>query len=138
MRNKYRIVPCNDPQVIDSLHREIFPEDDNDDLPNTAWVVKDAQGALSGFCTVREARQLPDCAFLTRAGVSACARGNGLQRRMIRTRLNWARRKGYKYAITYTTWENYSSMVNLLKCGFRVYAPDVDYAGDVMYFRKEL
>lgn len=138
MRAPYRIVPCHDPQIIDQLHKESFPHDANDPLPNTAWVAKDADGELAGFCTVRQSVAFDDTVFLSRSGVMAGAQGNGLQRRMIRTRLRWAKRKGYKHAITYTVWDNYPSMVNLLKCGFRVYQPKEPYAGDVMYFRKPL
>lgn len=65
----------------------------------------------------------------------------GLQRRLIRYRLQWAKRQGAVYAVTYTLLHNYPSIANLLKCGFRFAREPRDWAGvgnGVHYFEKAL
>lgn len=61
-----------------------------------------------------------------------------MQRRMVHTRLAWARREGAVAAITYVLYENAASLVNLLRCGFRFYQPKSQFAGDVHYLIKHL
>lgn len=57
---------------------------------------------------------------LTMAGVHRRHRGHGLQRRLIRARVNLARRLGLRAVRTFTHESNHYSMNNLIRCGFRV------------------
>jgi GNAT superfamily N-acetyltransferase len=75
-------------------------------------------------------------AFLSSAVVFKGHRGGGLQRRMIRRRLAWARRRGAKYMVTYTIHGNWPSAYNLLRAGFKAYDPQYEYAGRAWYFQR--
>ena len=125
-----------DSEVAKELHTEIFPDDDWED--STAhWVLTDGQNRV-GFCSVQRLRYTPG-AFLSRAGILPEERGKNLQSRMITTRLRWAKKLGLKYAVTYCTYENHPSIVNMLKSGFRFYVPKYEWGGDgVHYFWKPL
>lgn len=65
----------------------------------------------------------------------------GLQRRLIQHRLRWAKRQGALYAVTYTLRDNYPSMVNLIRCGFKFASTPrgwYGYGPNVHYFEKQL
>lgn len=103
---------------VRELHALAFPEDAWVGDDHTFWIARDREGRAVGFCSAIynvDKRSV----FLSRAAVMGCAKGTGLQRRMIRVRLRWARANGAPAAHTYTTLKNYASMLNLLKCGFR-------------------
>lgn len=81
--------------------------------------------------------------YFSSAGVDPAYRGVGLQRRMIQTRLRWAKRQGAVYVVTYARTSNYASVANLLKCGFRFAKEPRGWAGVeesayYFYFEKEL
>ena len=118
------------------MHQLCMPGDDLDIDKGQMWLAWDDETPV-GFCTTRVVDR--DTIFLSRSGVLPIARGANLQRRMIDVRLRWAREHGYQYAITYTLYDNWPSIINLIKKGFRFYHPAYPWAGrDVHYFRKEL
>lgn len=118
--------------------REIFdalwgPEEEFPGFDDAWWLVRDA-GKVVGFCS---ARYLADerIVFISSAGLAPSARGHGLQRRMIETRIRWAESKNARQVLTYTMLKNYPSMINLLRCGFKFYDPPYPWAGgDVHYY----
>lgn len=122
------------------LHLETFPADEfPDDERNIYWVVWDDSDKPVGFCIVRPVHGDKYTCFLSRAGLLPCARGNGLHKRMINTRIKWARKNKYKYCITYTVKNNFTSYNNLQNTGFKLYEPDYYYAGEEsLYWRKAL
>jgi GNAT superfamily N-acetyltransferase len=113
------------------------------DLGNVYWMAK-MQGSPVGYCSVRPLRKWSgeprwgESVFLSRAGLLKLARGKGTQRRMIRKRLQWARSEGFKRACTYTSYDNVPSMRSLIREGFMPYKPEYWWAGDVVYFEREL
>jgi hypothetical protein len=77
--------------------------------------------------------------FMCRAGVRAWARGNALQRRLLRVREAKARQLGMERSVTYTTRWNIPSGNNLIRAGYRVYWPADDWGGSsAVYWYKEL
>lgn len=79
--------------------------------------------------------------FLSYAITDPLCNHRGLQRRLIRYRLQWAKRQGAIYAVTYTLLHNYPSIANLLKCGFQFAREPRGWVGvgsDVHYFEKQL
>ncbi len=86
-----------------------------------------------GFGTVIKVKG-EKTAFLSASGVFPKASGNHLQRRLIRQRIRWAAANGCTHVITYTTWDNYPSMLSLLGCGFRFYRPEWAWAGRDMHY----
>lgn len=104
------------------------------------WLAVDSGGDSAGFCGVRPDHE-GGWGYLIRAGVCPDARGQGLQRRMIRTRLTWLRRHSkIKRAITDTIPENIASSNNLIKCGFLLYHPAYPWVGTegVLYWMRKI
>lgn len=103
---------------------------------HTFWVAWD-HDEPAGFCS---AVLLPreSGAFLSSAVVFRAYRGRRIQRQMIRTRLRWAQRHGAAHVVTYTARDNWESIKSLLTTGFRVYEPDVQWAGRAWYFQCNL
>ena len=102
------------------------------------WIAIDEHGVPQGFASVHGGQQFSDCAYLSRAGVMPEAWGKGLQRRLIRARVAYARKAGFRWAITDTTC-NPRSANNLIACGFRTWAPHNPWALDYStYWSKKL
>lgn len=111
-----------DLDIVHALHAQAFPDVALVDDSHTFWLAT-REDKLVGFCSAifYEGR---GCVFLSRAAVMKSEWGVGLQRRMIRTRVVWARRLvGCDRVVTYCSPRNYPSMVNLLRCGFKFYEP---------------
>lgn len=132
----YTLEQTNDKDLVGALHIICMPSDPPD-LRGQLWVCYHDDGTPVAYCTACDIGH--GAVFLSSAGVLPCARGAGLQRRMIRARIQWARTMGASTVITYTVYDNYASIVNLLKCGFEFYTPHYRWVGkDVHYFIKDL
>jgi GNAT superfamily N-acetyltransferase len=128
-----------DAQALRALHSLILPADDVPALSaNVAAWIGWSSGTPVAFCTARYWRK--DCSvFLERAGVLPIANGKGLQRRMIKLRERWARKCGAECVLTYVEAQNYASLCNLVRCGYRFYDPAKPWGIECgHYFRKEL
>lgn len=103
------------------------------------WLATDTEtGVDVGFCGMVQSAQWIDAVYLCRAGVRACARGKGLQKRLIRVRERKARSLGFRYAVT-DTYRNPASANSLIACGFRSYIPRNAWAHEnCNYWRKTL
>ncbi len=68
---------------------------------------------------------------LGNVGVLKEARGQGLQRRLIRVRERWGRAQNALRARTYCSADNAASVSNLMRCGYRVtgYRVEQDASG---------
>ena len=111
-----------------------FPGEDH-----TYWVMKDGETAVA--LTSAVFRPQKGYVYLSYAIIMPLHKAQGLQRRLIRHRLRWAKRQGAIYAVTYTLPDNYPSIMNLLRCGFRFASTPRGWSGlayPVMYFEKEL
>jgi GNAT superfamily N-acetyltransferase len=125
------------PDTPDDNFREV-------NFPSAWWLAKVGTDVV-GCCGVRALRQWShepgweNTAFLSRAVVLPEAQGRRYQRRMIRVRANWARRKGYKRVVTYVGATNVASNRSLVHEGFLPYNPGAHWAGDgVVYWEKVL
>ena len=141
MSTPYRLVRTDNTRLVESLDGLIFPDDEPPEW-DAAWLVvpttppEDPEPV--GFCTARKIPGEPG-AFLSRAGLLQCARGQGLQRRMIRVRERWARAEDLEYILTYTRPDNYPSIMSLIRCGYRLYTPARYWGGSSsLYFVKAL
>jgi RimJ/RimL family protein N-acetyltransferase len=97
-------------------------------------------GVTIGLCSAVY-RPEKGYAYLSYAVFDPACRGMGYQRQSIRYRLRWAKRQGAAYAVTYTLTNNYPSIYNLLKCGFRFSDKPTGWRGiayPVHYFEKQL
>lgn len=128
MKDKFRITRTHNKGIVTDLDNKILPTDEfYDHKGNVYWLVKNQKNKNVGFCM---ATNIGDkIVFLSRAGLLWEARGNGLHKRMIRVRLNWARKNGFNSVITYVAVDNVQSSRHLIKCGFELYLPEYSYAG---------
>ena len=102
---------------------------------NREWWVMLDEGEIVAYCGSIYSKGI--CIF-NRAWVKKSHRGQGIQRRMIKTRLKAASTFCH-IAITYTTLDNFPSANNLIDCGFKLYLPEYSYGGsDKLYFQKLL
>ena len=102
---------------------------------NREWWIMLDEGEIVAYCGSIYSKGI--CIF-NRAWVKKSHRGQGIQRRMIKTRLKAASTFCH-IAITYTTLDNFPSANNLINCGFRLYLPEYSYGGsDKLYFQKLL
>lgn len=102
------------------------------------WIAFDGEHAI-GFGVLVERPPSDWCPgwFLRMSGVLPEYQGHGLQRRMIRARLAYAREHGADGVETYTRPDNAESMRALIATGFRPCRRD--YAGPgYVYWRKAL
>jgi GNAT superfamily N-acetyltransferase len=100
------------------------------------WIVWDEHKSPVGYCGVILYK---DFAVHKRCGVLPCARGHGLQKKLIKTRENFARKNGCEMICTYVSIENNFSANNLFDCRYRAYNPDWRWGGDhYLYIQKTL
>ena len=83
---------------------------------------------------LRDAKTFDNATFLCLSGVVPEHRGHALQRRMVRVRVQKARKLGKRRVISYTV-SNAHSGNNLIACGFRLYNPDKCWEGEVTYWK---
>ncbi len=56
---------------------------------------------------------------MTSCGVVSYAAGKGLQRKLLKVREKYAKRYGCASVVTYTARDNYASITNLIRAGYR-------------------
>jgi GNAT superfamily N-acetyltransferase len=143
----YRIqqVDCTDEEIAETLrdlHDEIFRNTaPNIDPERGHWWLAfaiDERRELAGFCGLTPTYADPTLGYLKRAGVRLSHRGQGLQRRFVRVREALARKAGMRALVTDTS-DNPSSANNLIRCGYRIYAPENPWGfRHTIYWNKDL
>lgn len=114
-------------ELLTALQKDCLPGDRLYFPDDGVWWIAYHQRAAVAFACVAPSRHTAQAVYLGRCGVVKAARGQGIQRRLIRIRLAWAKRKGYKWAVSDTT-DNVPSSNNLIACGFRLYTPEYKHA----------
>lgn len=92
----------------------------DDPDPRTVFFVATVNGHYAGYATLIPSTMVPGYVYMSWCGVEEEFRGQGIQRRLIRYRVRWARKYGFKGVYTYTYPDNPYSANNLIACGFRV------------------
>ena len=137
MTYRIRLATADEMDDVVALDRETLPE--APPSADTVWWSAWLGVELVGYAGARPA--WPGVAYLSRSGVAEAHRGNGIQKRLIRARVQWARRvmPNTTHCATYTAPHNAPSMRALITCGFRPYEPVTEYAGPhAVYWRKVL
>lgn len=141
-----RLVRCSDPRtpaesrLILRMDKQLFPDDDRPETgqAHSQWWIAWEGDKPVGYCAVEYAGYA-DRGFLSRVGVLPRAGGKGLQRRFIRVRERYARSVGWAVMVTYVSRDNYPSLVNLLRCGYRLYRPAGEWgAKGALYLYRDL
>ena len=119
-----------------------FPDRKNEASPlvdsGTWWVAYDGKKPAAYAC-IRPSYQRGDTAYLSRAGVLPAYRGKGLQKRLIRVRLAWARAEGYDRVVTDTVCGNVASSNSLIACGLRLFRPGYLWSfTNALYWQMDL
>lgn len=128
-------------ELVELMDMICFPEDDREDFDKSVWwTYRDDDGTPMGYCGLKLLTgPNSGVAYLCRAGVLPEYQGQGLQKRMISVRERYAREQGCQAILTYTITENYASITNLIKSGYRFYEPENPWSdGSVFFFIKYL
>lgn len=100
------------------------------------WLAK-RDGKPCGFLILQDIGD--DAVYVELVGVLPEATGQGLQRKLMRVALRWARKAGAKLAISYTAHWNHASSNNFVADGWRLYTPEYRWGwADGLYWRKSL
>lgn len=108
------------------MQKAVLPHDDVRQLKTDVWWIAYQDGNPVGFASLRLVSG-GDIGYLSRAGVLPVARGQGIQRKLIRARVQHARRAGASCVVTDTT-DNPPSSNSLISEGFRMYSPAYAWA----------
>lgn len=103
---------------------------------NIFWSVRDGEKPI-GFCSLKPLTE-ESTVYFSYSVIDKKYRGKGIQKKLIRSRLSWASRHGYSYAITETLKNNWPSITNLLRCGFHRYIPYSEWSYDALYFQTKI
>lgn len=116
-------------QLLKLLQRTCLPSDTVVDPRNGHWWVVFVEGGPPvGFAGMVASTRWTDCMYLCRAGVMNAHTGNGLQARLIKARVAYAKRLQMNWVVT-DTYNNPPSANSLINCGFKLFDPAVPWAG---------
>jgi GNAT superfamily N-acetyltransferase len=123
-------------QAIRFLQKECLPLDTVLSPKNGWWWMAYCDGRLAGFAAMLQSSKIPEAVYLARAGTLEAFRGRGLQKKLIRERLKFAKDLGLTQAITDTT-DNVASANALIATGFRMFEPEDPWGSpNTLYWRK--
>jgi GNAT superfamily N-acetyltransferase len=123
-------------QAIRFLQKECLPLDTVLSPKVGWWWIAYCDGRLAGFAAMMQSSKTPEAVYLARAGTLEAFRGRGLQKKLIRERLKFAKDLGMTQAITDTT-DNVASANALIATGFRMFEPDDPWGlPNTLYWRK--
>ena len=100
----------------------------HDDYPVTdwnqcIWFIGIENGVDVCYCGVK---MYEDAAYLSRAGVMPMVQGRGYQSKMIKKRIEYARKLGITRVVTDSVVSNTPSNNNLIKAGFKMFNPGLN------------
>lgn len=140
MNDKVRVVRVRDPSqvrwanVILAAQTSILPHDEPHPVyPSDAVWLAYIGGRVAGFAILSHRSTVTG--YLSRAGVYPFARGQGIQRRLIRARIAEAKRRGYEYVVS-DTYNNPASANSLIAEGFRMFDPKKPWSAGLHWRRK--
>lgn len=124
-------------QLLKRLQKVCLPDDRVFNTDQGYWWVAYHDVETIAFAGMVPSSNWTDVGYLCRAGVVPDHRGRGLQKRLIRARMQSAKRIGWRWLITDT--RSPESANSLISCGFKMYQPSNPWAyRDSCYWRKEL
>lgn len=111
------------------LQGEVLPYDEPRAIADDDWWIAYKDGLPVGFASMGAISTGggQTGAYLSRCGVLTKARGRGIQRRLIRARVRYAKKQGLTFIVTDTT-DNPASANSLIAEGFNMYHPERRWA----------
>ena len=112
--------------AISKLDKICFPDDYPVDpqAPNTIWWIAWADGEPIAYAGIEQHKTWW---FLCRVGVAPDWRGKGIQKQLIKKRVEYARSVNDCPLYTHTVVNNAASSNSLISCGFRIFDPPWDW-----------
>jgi GNAT superfamily N-acetyltransferase len=127
-------------EIIHALNRQTpeFPDLTEEELDNGNWWLAYYGDTPVAFAGMIPSSQYKNVGYFKRAGVTPTHRGKGLQIRLMRVRINKARRLGYSHLISECTQTIFSAN-NFIRAGFKIYEPKYPWAfSNSIYWIKSL
>lgn len=130
-------------EILKKLDKKCFPWDDpyNFERPKNQvfWLVWEGEQPIA-YGGMKPWRGKPHVYFLSRVGVLHEFRGKGIQKKLIRKRVQYLRQNGFSRCITYTAVDNYPSSNSLIREGFRTYywGEMEDSKKNIIWWEKKL
>jgi len=111
------------------MQTTVLPYDEPRAVTGDVWWIAYQDGNPVAFAALRVLPPGDDTSpcYLSRAGVLPNARGQGLQKKLIRARVQYAKKRGAPIVITDTA-DNPHSANSLIAEGFRMYNPSQRWA----------
>lgn len=139
---KIKKVNTDRPDVLATLaflHSACLPSDEYPDFSNGWWwIAYDEHGTPVAFAGLYPSVRWSKTGYLCRAGVVEAARGKGIQKKLIKVRIRYAKKIGYDWLVS-DTRRNPASSNALIACGFRLYEPKMPWGfRNSLYFRLKL
>lgn len=113
--------------LLAEFDRELFPTSPRIEPDKGWWWLLYGGDECVGYAGMVPSQQWASTGYLCRAAVDPRHRGQGLQKVLIRRRIQHARKLGYTHLVTDTT-DNPASANSLIACGFRLYEPAAPWA----------
>lgn len=118
------------------LQLEILPNDEPACVNKGWWWVVSKDTQPVGFAGLHQTISWSDAGYLCRSGVLPLARGQGLQKRLLKVRENKARLLGWNWLVTDTT-NNPASANSLISRGFKMFEPSSPWSfSTACYWKK--
>ena len=126
-------------EYIELMHAVCMPEVELPAIDDGCWWLAYAGKEPVAYASLHPSQRYRNVGYLSIVGVLPSARGNGLQRRLIKVRENKAKKLGWNILITDTIPENPASSNNLIKSGYVTYVPERPWKVEgALYWRKYL
>ena len=134
---KIKKVKKSEQDILTKLVTYIMPEDEFIFKGSHWWMVWDGDIPV-GFAGISPSARWGNCGYLCLAGIKYSYRGLGLQKQLIKKRIEFAKRKGWDYVFT-DTYFNIPSANSLISCGFKMYEPkDIYRSKRTTYWRRKI
>lgn len=133
-----RVDPKKNYDLLRQLQRECLPADKPLNPLHGYWWIAYCGDTAVGFAALTPSMQWSDTGYLCRAGVVELFQGQGIQKKLIRARMRYAKKLGWQYLIS-DTHQNPASSNSLISCGFKLYEPQAPWSfRDALYWKRQI
>lgn len=126
-------------EAYTAMHRACFPHIDDQIPVGDLWFAYQAgRDEPVAFASLWPSQRVDGAGYLARAGVLPIARGQGLQKRLVKAREKHARLKGWHVMFSDVEPGNAHSLNNLFACGYRAFVPSDPWQGKPWVYLKKI